>query len=59
MMRTKIETLLYTLLFACAILALYSFGYAGKVYIALMGAASHFPTGQFSTAPLQPASPDG
>ena len=40
LMRTKIETLLYTLLFACATLALYSFGYAGKVYIVLMGAAS-------------------
>ena len=40
LMRTKIETLLYSLLFACAILALYSFGYAGKVYIVLMGAAS-------------------
>ncbi len=40
MVRTKIETLLYTLAFASAILALYSFGYAGKVYIALMGTAS-------------------
>ena len=40
MLRTKIETLVYTLLFACAMLALYSFGYVGKTYIALMGAAS-------------------
>ncbi len=40
LLRTKIETLIYTLLFACAILALYSFGYAGKIYIALMGSAS-------------------